>query len=305
MVFCAGARHGCMPRRRQPAIAGVMDPLVFAAVLVAAACHAGWNAAVKKGLDPLATTVAITVGSSVVAALLVPFVGLPPARAWPWVVASVLIHVVYFAALIESYRAGDMGQVYPIARGSAPLLTAGASAALIGETIGLAAWIGIVLLAGGVLLLSLRGGRDLARIDRRAVGFALFTALTICVYSLVDGTGARVSGDAHSYTAAMFLGNGIAVAAYGLFRRGPAAFGGLARHWPIGLFGGTLSLVSYGIVIWAMTVAPIAIVAALRETSVLFATLIAVVVLREPLRAVRLVAAVVIVIGVALIRLQP
>jgi drug/metabolite transporter (DMT)-like permease len=282
-----------------------MDPVVFAAVLVAAACHAGWNAAVKKGLDPLATTVAITVGSSVVAAVLVPFVGLPPAPAWPWVVASVLIHVAYFAALIESYRAGDMGQVYPIARGSAPLLTAAASAALIGETIGLSAWIGIVLLAGGVLLLSLRGGRDLARIDRRAVGFALFTALTICVYSLVDGTGARVSGDAHAYTAAMFLGNGVAVGAYGLFRRGPAALRGLVRHWPIGLFGGTLSLVSYGIVIWAMTIAPIAIVAALRETSVLFATLIAVVVLREPLRAVRLVAAFAIVIGVVLIRLQP
>jgi drug/metabolite transporter (DMT)-like permease len=282
-----------------------MDPLVFAAVLVAAACHAGWNAAVKKGLDPLATTVAISVGSGVVAAPLVPLAGLPAVAAWPWVVASVLIHVAYFAALIESYRAGDMGQVYPIARGSAPLLTAGASVVLIGEAIGTLAWFGIVLLAGGVLLLSLRGGRDLARLDRRAVGFALFTALTICAYSLVDGTGARVSGNAHAYTVAMFAGNGIAMAAYGFVRRGPAAFADLERHWPIGLFGGTLSLVSYGIVIWAMTVAPIAIVAALRETSVLFGAIIAVVVLREPLRAMRILAALAIVIGIALIRLQP
>jgi drug/metabolite transporter (DMT)-like permease len=282
-----------------------MDLLVFAAVLLAAACHAGWNAAVKKGLDPLATTVAIAVGSGVVALPLAPFAGPLPAPAWPWVGASVLIHIFYFAALIESYRAGDMGQVYPIARGSAPLLTAGASTVLIGETIGALAWLGIVLLAGGVLLLSLRGGRDLARFDRRAVGFALFTALTICVYSLVDGMGARLSGNAFAYTVAMFLGNAVTMAAYGLVRAGPAAFSGLVRHWPIGLFGGTLSLASYGIVIWAMTVAPIALVAALRETSVLFGALIAVVVLGEPLRALRLVAAGAIVIGLVLIRMQP
>ena len=282
-----------------------MDPLVFAAVLVAAACHAGWNAAAKRGLDPLATTVAIAVGSGVVAAPLVLLTGLPVAAAWPWVIASVLIHVFYFAALIESYRAGDMGQVYPIARGSAPLLTAAASVMLIGEAIGALAWTGIVLLAVGVLLMSLRGGRDLARLDRRAVGFALFTAVTICVYSLVDGVGARHSGNAHAYTAAMFVGNGIALALYALARGGPAALAGAARHWQVGLFGGTLSLVSYGIVIWAMTIAPIAIVAALRETSVLFGALIAVIVLREPLRAVRVIAAVAIVIGLAFIRLQP
>jgi drug/metabolite transporter (DMT)-like permease len=282
-----------------------MDPLVFAAVLIAAACHAGWNAAVKKGLDPLATTVAIAVGSGVVAIPLAPLAGLPPAGAWPWVIASVLIHVFYFAALIESYRAGDMGQVYPIARGSAPLLTAGASVVLIGETIGAVAWLGIALLAGGVLLLSLRGGRDLARFDRRAVGFAFFTALTICVYSLVDGMGARISGNAQAYTVAIFFGNGITMAAYGLFRGGPAVLVGVIRHWQIGLIGGTLSLVSYGIVLWAMTVAPIALVAALRETSVLFGALIAVLVLGEPLRALRLVAAATIVIGLVLIRLQP
>jgi drug/metabolite transporter (DMT)-like permease len=281
-----------------------MDSLVFAAVLFAAACHAGWNAAIKRGLDPLATTIAIAVGSSIVAVPLMAFTGLPAPAAWPWVVASVLIHLVYFAALIESYRAGDMGQVYPIARGSAPLLTAAGSALVVGERIATIAWIGIVLLAGGVILMSLRGGRDLVRLDRRAVGFALFTAVTICAYSLVDGLGARVSGNAHAYTAAMFLGNGVVMAAYALVRRGPAAFAGMMRQWQIGLIGGTLSYVAYAIVIWAMTVAPIAIVAALRETSVLFGALIAVVVLREPLRPVRIAAAVAIVIGLAVIRLH-
>src|SRR5215217_1286337 len=171
-----------------------MDPMVFAAVLFAAACHAGWNAAVKKGLDPLATTVAISIGAALVSLPLLPFAGVPARAAWPWVAASVLIHLFYFAGLIESYRAGDMGQVYPIARGSAPLLTASGTALLIDERIGAMAWGGIVLLAAGVVLMSVRGGRDLARLDRRAVGFALFTAVTICGYSLVDGIGARLAG---------------------------------------------------------------------------------------------------------------
>ena len=281
-----------------------MDSLVFAAVLFAAACHAGWNAAIKRGLDPLATTVSIAIGSGVVAIPLLLITGLPVAAAWPWVIASVLIHLFYFAGLIESYRAGDMGQVYPIARGSAPLLTAAGTALLIGEHTAPVAWLGIVLLAGGVILLSLRGGRDLAQLDRRAVGFALFTAVTICAYSLVDGMGARTAGNAHAYTAAMFLGNGIIMAAYALVRRGAGAVASMMPHWRIGLIGGALSYVAYAIVIWAMTVAPIAIVAALRETSVLFGALIAVVVLREPLRPVRIAAALTIVVGLALIRLH-
>src|SRR5713101_6540280 len=157
-----------------------MDPLVFAAVLFAAACHAGWNATIKRGLDPLATTVLISIGAAVVSAVFLPVVGLPAVASWPWCIASVLVHLVYFAALIESYRSGDMGQVYPIARGSAPLMTALLSPVFVGERFGPLAWAGIVLLTSGVILLSLRGGSDLAKLDRRAVGFALLTAVTIC-----------------------------------------------------------------------------------------------------------------------------
>jgi multidrug transporter EmrE-like cation transporter len=186
-----------------------MDPLVFAAVLFAAACHAGWNATIKRGLDPLATTVLISIGAAIVSAVLLPVVGLPAAAAWPWCGASVLIHLVYFAALIESYRAGDMGQVYPIARGSAPLMTAIATTAFIGERLGLLGWSGILLLVAGVMLLSLRGGRDLARLDKKAVGFALFTAVTICAYSVVDGVGARHAGSPNSYSAALFVHAGL------------------------------------------------------------------------------------------------
>ena len=277
-----------------------MDSFVFIAVLFAALCHAGWNAAVKRGLDPLTTTVLIAMGAGLVALVALPATGLPENTAWPWVIASVLIHIVYFAALIESYAAGDMGLVYPLARGSAPLMTAAAATALVGEHLGLLGWIGIAVLAAGVLLLSFRGSRDLAALDRRAIGFALLTAVTICAYTVVDGIGARRAGSAHAYTAAMFVGIGASMALYALARRGTGALAPMARNWPTGLAGGAMQVMSYGIAIWAMTVAPIALVAALRETSVLFGAIIAVVLLKEPLRANRIVAAALIVAGLTL-----
>ena len=281
-----------------------MDSLVFVAVLLAAAAHAGWNAAIKRGLDPLVTTVLIAVGAGVVALPIVVWLGLPAAAARPWVVASVIVHLGYFAGLIEAYRAGDLGQVYPIARGVAPLLTALVSTAWLGEQLGALGWVGLLCLVGGVMMLSLRGGGDLARLDRRAVGFALLTALTVCAYTVIDGVGVRASGDALAYTAAAFLGNGVIMALYGLVRRGPKLLAGVSRMWRTGLAGGALQLASYGIALWAMTVAPIAVVAALRETSVLFGALIAVVVLREPLRAVRVAAAALIVAGLVMIKVH-
>jgi drug/metabolite transporter (DMT)-like permease len=153
------------------------------------------------------------------------------------------------------------------------------------------------------MLLSLRGGRDLARLDRKAVGFALFTAVTICAYSVVDGIGARRAGSANAYSAALFAATGPVMAMYALARRGREVIAAMGRYWHIGLAGGTLQLAAYGIAIWAMTVAPIALVAALRETSVLFGALIAIVVLKEPLRAGRVAAALMIVAGLTLMRL--
>jgi len=281
-----------------------MDSLVFAAVLFAAACHAGWNAAIKTGLEPLSSTVLITTGAGLVSLALLPFVGLPPAAAWPWVIASVVIHLFYFIGLSEAYRTGDLGQVYPLARGSAPLMTAGATALLIGERIGPAGWCGVIVLAAGVLLLSLRGGRLLQPPDRRAVSFALFTALTICLYSVVDGIGARTAVNPHPYTIAMFIGNALVMIVYFLIRRGPVDISPMLKTWPVGMIGGSMQLLSYGIAIWAMTLAPIALVAALRETSVLFGALIAVLFLKEPMRPARIVAALMIVCGLVAIRLS-
>jgi len=281
-----------------------MDPFVFAAVLFAALCHASWNSLLKIRLDPFAANALITVASGLIAAAALPFVGFAPVVSWPWLAASIILHLAYYYGLTEAYRTGDLSQVYPIARGAAPLMTAVISTTALKEDIGLFGWIGILSLVSGVFLLSIRGGRDLTRIDRRAVGFAFFTAVTICGYSLTDGIGARVSGNAHAYAALLFLLDGFCMAVVALWRRGQSIITEARIYWKTGLFGGALSVTSYWIAIWAMTVAPIAIVAALRETSVLFAAVISVVILKEQLRPARVIAALMIVFGLALIRLH-
>lgn len=280
-----------------------MDAVVFAAVLIAALCHAGWNALIKLGLEPFTSTALIAVASGLIAVPLVPFIGLPSAAAWPWVVASVILHLAYYIGLSEAYRTGDMGQVYPIARGTAPLLTAAASLFFVGEELGAVGWVGVAALTTGILLLSFRGGRDMA-FDRRSVGFAAFTALTICGYSIVDGIGARTAGSAHAYAAVLFVCDGLCMAFFVLLRRGPTVVIEARSYWVSGLIGGGLSLAAYWIAIWAMTKAPIALVAALRETSVLFGALIAVVFLREPVRPARVTAAAFIMAGLIFIRYQ-
>jgi drug/metabolite transporter (DMT)-like permease len=282
-----------------------LENIVFAAVLIGALSHASWNALIKgAGLDPMSSTTLICIGSAVVSLVLLPFVGNPAWTVWPWLLASTLIHLVYFAALIEAYRAGDLGQVYPIARGSAPLMTAVAATFFVGEKLSILGWTGILVLVSGVFLLSAKGGRDLAKIDRKAVGFALLTAASICAYSVVDGIGARVSGNSFGYVLWLFVLSAVVVVPYALYRDGGHIMRPMQDYWRRGLAGGAFQIVSYGIVLWAMTLAPIAIVATLRETSVLFGAVIAVVVLKEPLRPIRIAAAALIVCGLVLIRLQ-
>ncbi len=280
-----------------------MPTYVFFAVLFGAACHAGWNTFLKIRLEPFTAMALIAIMSAIVVTPILFVLPIPPLAAWPWIAASMVFHLGYFVGLSEAYSTGDMGQVYPIARGTAPLLTAIASTLILGEAVGLKGWLGILVLVSGVFLLSLRGGRDL-HFDKRAVAFALFTALMICGYSVSDGSGARTAGNAHAYTTWLFLLDGLMMLVFVLIRRGRPVFGEFASFWKEGLVGGTLSLASYWIAIWAMTVAPIPLVAALRETSVLFAAAIAVIVLKEPLQRPRVVAALMIVGGLALIRLQ-
>src|SRR5262245_13895352 len=233
-----------------------------------------------------------------------PFLPLPAVQAWPYIAASAVIHVAYFLTLAEAYRWGDLGQVYPIARGAAPLLTAALAALWLKEALGGAGWAGVTVLAGGIFLLTVKGGRRLARFDGRAVAAALATSLTITAYTLVDGIGARLAGSAMAYTVWLFIGDGITMAIYGWLRLGPGLLGEFRVHWRTAVAGAALSTAAYAIAIWAMTVAPIALVAALRETSVLFAALFAALILREPVLPVRLVAAGLVLAGALLLRFR-
>lgn len=279
-----------------------MEAHVFLAVLAAALCHALWNAALKVRIDPGIAITMIAVASGIAAAPAAPFVGLPASQSWPYLFTSLIIHVFYYVWLAEAYRSGDLGQVYPIARGSAPVMTALGSALIFGEVLGAMRWAGILLLTSGVLLLSFRGGRIGAAGNGRAVGFALATACVICAYTLVDGRGARLSENPHGYAVWLFVLDGALMAAVGAVRQRAQICEALAVSWLFMLGGGALSVVSYWIAIWAMSLAPIGLVAAVRETSVLFAAALGFFLLREPMTGARIAAAVLVVAGLVLIR---
>jgi drug/metabolite transporter (DMT)-like permease len=280
-----------------------MDAYVFLAVLAAALCHAAWNAGLKMRVDPGVAVVILAVASGLVAFPLLAITGLPGQASWPYLAASVVVHVFYFTTLGEAYRSGDLGQVYPIARGAAPLMTAGGSLLILGEPLGGRGLGGVLLLTAGVLLLSIPRSAAKAALDRRAISFALLTAAIIATYTLIDGRGAQLSGNAHAYAVAFFVFNGIAVGAVGLVRQREALMAARGVGWLVPLGGGVLSFVSYWIALWAMTKAPIALVAALRETSVLFAAALSVLLLKEPLVGGRILAAVLVVAGLVMIRL--
>jgi uncharacterized membrane protein len=223
---------------------------------------------------------------------------------WPFLATSTLLHVGYRVFLVKAYEAGDMSQIYPLARGSAPLLTTLLGIAMIGESVPPMALLGIAVIGIGIVLMSLKGGAGLARIEPRALGFAMLTALFICAYTLSDGMGARASQNAHAYAALLFaIDTPVTLLLVWFLRGGGPMVAGMREHMGKGLIGGALSLGSYWIAIWAMTVAPIPLVAALRETSVLFGVVIAAVLLGERITWARGVAALLIVAGAALMRI--
>jgi drug/metabolite transporter (DMT)-like permease len=277
---------------------------VFLIVLAAAALHAGWNAMLKVGLEPLAAMVLINGAAGLVALPFLFWTGWPIIESWPYLVASVIIHLGYYFALAAAYARADMSQVYPVARGSAPLLTGLVSILALREPVSMQGALGIALLAFGIFVMSLKSAQDAARMDRKALAFAGLTAVTICGYTLADGWGARVSGDPFAYSAALFFVDGVFFTLFTLVLKGWRWFIPMANYKLAGVAGGAMSGGAYSIAIWAMTVAPIPLVAAVRETSVLFGAAIAVLILKEPLRVNRVIAAVLIVAGLVMIRLQ-
>ncbi len=279
---------------------------VVTAVLFGALLHASWNALIKSGRDAQLDTALIHLLGCGVGAVLVAIVGLPPVAALPWLAASVVIHVGYYITLVGAYRHGELGFAYPIMRGSAPLLVALMSGQLIGEHLPPAAWLGVAGISAGVLAIGLTRSARHGGSRRHALAYALANAAIIASYTIVDGLGVRASGHALRYVALLFLVDGAPYFAIVMWQRRAAlapSFAYMRERWPVALIGACASLGAYGIALWAMTKAPVASVAALRETSVLFAALIGVVVLKERFRLQRALGTGAVVIGVMALRL--
>ncbi len=199
-----------------------MELHVFLAVLLAAVMHAGWNAVVKGGTDPFIAVTQVSLFSGAIALCCLPLVAVPGAAVWPWLAASAAIHTLYRFMLIGAYRAGDMAQVYPIMRGAAPLMTAVATATLIGEFVGAVGLAAIAALSLGVFLMSARGGR-FGEFGKRAVAMALLSAVSTCGYTLADGIGARLNGSGPGYALWMFVLNALTMQTIAVFMRGSKA----------------------------------------------------------------------------------
>jgi len=279
-----------------------LDTAVFLAVLGAAVMHAGWNAIVKVGLDRFSSILLMSMVQGAMALCLLPFFAAPLAAAWPWVAASALLHIGYKLFLIRAYQHGDLSQVYPLARGTAPLIVALVGAIWLGESMTAGKTAAVAAIALGVIVMS-RSGGSLDRLPRKALLYALGTACFTASYTLVDGVGARIAETASGYVLWMFAGDALGLTGFALATRGPGALGRLLPAWRSGIAAGGLSLGSYWIAIWAFTLAPLALVAALRETSVLFAMLIGVFLLGERANPWRWISAGLILSGVVLMRL--
>jgi drug/metabolite transporter (DMT)-like permease len=278
-----------------------LTPLVTALVLCAALMHASWNAIVKSDSDRLASFGVVMMAGSLLGAAIAPFVPLPDVAAWKWVAASVAIHVFYFVFLLRAYAHGDLGHVYPIARGLGPTLVAVFSDLLVGERVSPPEALGVGLVSLGIIGLAL--GNGWRGLGGRGTLFAVLTGLTIAAYTVADGTGVRSSGNALAYIAWLNIAQGPWVFVVALYLRGAALRPYLRMQWRRGSAGGVIAAVGYGIAIWALSLGTMAHVAALRETSVLFAALIGTFLLGERFGARRIVAASVIVAGLVLMNL--
>ena len=270
-------------------------------VLLAAALHAGWNALVKSGADSFLDTILVTTGVAVVGAAALVFMPVPAAASWPFLVASVVIHIAYYGLLILAYRGGDLSLMYPVMRGLPPAITAVLAAAILGERPTWGGWAGILMVSAGVLLLAADSPRS-AGFRRGPLVSALLNAGVIVAYSLVDALGARQSGHAFSYTAWMLLITGVLFLGLVLPRRAGAIGRHLRANVGKGMVGGACTLGAYSLSLWAMTQAPIAPVAALRETSIVFSALLAVVVLKERIRPLRYACIAVVTLGAVAIK---
>jgi drug/metabolite transporter (DMT)-like permease len=282
-------------------LAGASGPAVsspvLAATLAAACAHAAWNSIAHGIKDKVASFTLVNAGSFLASLPLLIVAAPPDARCLAFLAASVALHVAYNGLLMLSYRLGEFSQAYPLARGTAPLVVLLLAAVFAGERPGTAQMAGVALICGSLGSLALwgrRGGRD-----RRAVLAAVATGLVIGGYTTLDGFGVRLSGSVLGYTGWLMLTQSMVVPAAALARRGRRLGAALRPVWPLGLVGGMLSVLAYGLVLWAQTRGALATVAALRESSIILAAVIGSVFFRERFGWVRIVAAACVTAGIA------
>ena len=274
---------------------------VTLAVLGAAFLHALWNAMLKSSAgDPMLDTALIVTGSTVVASALLPFVQTPAVPAWKFMALSSMIHFGYYVTLAGAYHRGDLSFAYPLMRGVAPLIVTLLGVAFLGERPSAQGLTGIALISLGIVVIAwFASGRH----TPAAAGWALANAAIIAAYTLVDGAGVRASGDAPAYVCWLIALEGLPFLGWLYLRRGPPAARYIVARWRRGVSAGAASLAAYGIVLWAMTRAPVAVVAALREVSVLFAALMGSLALKEGFGWRRMAGAATVVAGVAALKL--
>lgn len=267
-------------------------------VLLAALLHAVWNAVAHAIADRQVGFFLLNLAAGAMALCFLPFVHLPAAAAWPYLLGSVLVHVAYNLLLLKSYELGDFGQTYPLARGTAPLLVALASVTVVGQSLDVRETAGVLTVSAGLVVLVL--GRGSLHADRKAVVAAMSTGVAIATYTVLDGVGVRHAHDTPGYIAWLFALQGPLIAGVIASRR--------RRIWraarPLlgpGLISGVLSVVAYGLVIWAQSVGQLATVASLREVSIVFGALIGAVFFHERLGGVRVAGAAVVFAGVVLL----
>jgi drug/metabolite transporter (DMT)-like permease len=278
-----------------------MDLIVTLAVLCAACAHAIWNAFVKTGDDQLISITGIAAASTVISALIFPFAGTPHADSWPYILASIILHVAYMIALSQAYRYSDFSSAYPIARGTAPILVFAWSFVFLQEALSTREVLAVFGIIVGIMVFSTRRIGAVVS-DKKAIFYALLTSLFIAAYTVVDGIGVRLSGTVNGYMVWMTFFEIFPLMLYTYIKRGPKVFTTLAANAKPMLLAGLMAISGYWIVIWAMTQAPIVLVAALRETSIIIAALIGTFYFKEPSGKRRIIAAIIVCISVAILR---
>lgn len=280
-----------------------MTVTVLIAVMGAAFLHAIWNAMVKGRTDKNLSMGALVLGQAPIAILLLPFVPLPELESWPYLLGGIALHIGYQLFLIRSYSLGDFTQVYPIARGSAPLLVALVSVLFLGVHLHLYEMLAVLTIGTGIMSMSLVRQKDGLQNKSAAVS-AFITGCFTAAYSLVDGMGARMGGTALGFYCWLAIGNAMVFAIYmritkpGLLQQIPV------KSKKVLFVGGGASFLGYAVVMWAFTQAPIALVTALRETSIVFALLIGVFFLKEKLNLAKVFSTMITLLGAALLRLS-